>query len=276
MPELPEVETTKEGIKIHLEKRVIEHVIVRNHQLRLPVNSNLNELCCQQTIHTVTRRAKYIIINLDRGYLLIHLGMSGHLRIVPTETPPGKHDHIDLCLNSKLALRYCDPRRFGLFYYSASPLQEQFFNHLGPEPLSEAFNSDYLYQKAKAKNQAIKAFIMSNEIVVGVGNIYATESLFLSGIHPKIPAKMLSSQQFKQLTQHIKDILFSAIKAGGTTLKDFYTFDGKPGYFSLSLHVYGRKNQPCLRCQTSIATEMIAGRTSAFCPRCQPLIELLD
>lgn len=273
MPELPEVETTKEGIKIHLEKRVIERVIVRNPQLRLPVNSNLNELCSQQTIQTISRRAKYILIRLDEGYLIIHLGMSGHLRVIPTDTPAGKHDHIDLCLDNNLALRYCDPRRFGLFHYSATDPQKQFFNHLGPEPLSEAFTSEYLYQKARTKNQAIKSFIMSNETVVGVGNIYATESLFFSGIHPITPAKMLTYQQCDELTKHIKDILSSAIQAGGTTLKDFYSFDGKPGYFSLSLQAYGRKNQPCLHCKTRIETQMIAGRASAYCPQCQPMIE---
>jgi len=272
MPELPEVETTKESIKAHLENHVIERVIVRNHQLRLPVVSNINELCAQQTIHTVSRRAKYILITLNDGYLLIHLGMSGHLRLVPANTPPGKHDHIDLCLKNTCSLRYCDPRRFGLFHYSAEDPEEQFFNHLGPEPLTEAFNGDYLYQKIRNTNQTIKSFIMNNEIVVGVGNIYATESLFLAGIHPKNAAKTLNHQQCEQLSKHIKNILYSAIQAGGTTSKDFYTFEGKPGYFSISLKVYGRKNHPCVHCQTPIETQVIAGRASAFCPQCQPFI----
>lgn len=271
MPELPEVETTKEGIRVHLENQVIDKVIVRNPQLRLLVVSNINERCTNQTILVVSRRAKYILITLNEGYLLIHLGMSGHLRVVPTNTPPGKHDHIDLCLKNNFALRYCDPRRFGLFHYSAEAPNEQFFNHLGPEPLSEAFTSNYLYQKTRNKNQAIKSFIMNNEIVVGVGNIYATESLFLSGIHPKTPAKIINYQQCEELSKHIKEILYSAIQAGGTTLKDFYAFDGRPGYFSISLKVYGRKDQPCVNCQTQIETQIISGRASAFCPFCQPL-----
>ncbi|RUR13016.1 bifunctional DNA-formamidopyrimidine glycosylase/DNA-(apurinic or apyrimidinic site) lyase [Legionella sp. km772] len=272
MPELPEVETTKEGIRGHLENQTIAGVIVRNPRLRLPVVANINDLCIHQKIHIVSRRAKYILIKLDTGYLIIHLGMSGHVRLVPANTPPGKHDHLDLCLQNKLVLRYSDPRRFGLFHYSAEDPQEQFFKHLGPEPLSDEFNADYLYQKSRHKNQAIKSFIMTNEIVVGVGNIYATESLFLSGIHPKKPTKTLNYEQCKHLCQQIKAILYAAIQAGGTTLKDFYSFDGKPGYFSISLKAYGRKNLPCLQCKTPIETQMIAGRASAFCPQCQPMI----
>lgn len=272
MPELPEVETTKEGIKAHLEQRVITGVIVRNSQLRLPIVADIDERCRNQTILCVLRRAKYILIRLDKGYLIIHLGMSGHLRIIPSNTAAGKHDHLDLCLDNGQSLRYCDPRRFGLFHYSAEDPQEQFFKHLGPEPLSEAFNSEYLVQKSRNKNQSIKAFIMSNEVVVGVGNIYATESLFLSGIHPQTPAKKLNAQHYEQLCSQIKKILQAAIQAGGTTLKDFYSFDGKPGYFNLSLQVYGRKNQACPRCQTLIGSQMIAGRASAFCPECQPLV----
>ncbi len=271
MPELPEVETTKEGIKVHLENQVIERVIVRNPQLRLPIASNINDLCAKQTIHAVSRRGKYILISLNEGFLLIHLGMSGHLRVVPSITPPGKHDHVDLSLSNNLALRYCDPRRFGLFHYSVEDPKEHLLSHLGPEPLTEAFNNDYLYEKTRTKNQPIKSFIMNNEMVVGVGNIYATESLFLAGINPISPAKSINYQQCSQLSTHIKNVLHSAIQAGGTTLKDFYAFDGKPGYFSISLKVYGRKNQPCFDCMTPIEVHLIAGRTSAFCPSCQPL-----
>lgn len=272
MPELPEVETTKQGIKPHLENETIIGATLRNSKLRLPVPSDLEALCTGKIIKEVTRRAKYILIHLNKGTILIHLGMSGHLRIVPEATPPGKHDHIDTILTNGMMLRYCDPRRFGLFtYIDENPYQHSLLTHLGPEPLSDAFDSDYLYRRAKNKNVPIKSLIMNNEIVVGVGNIYATESLFLAGIHPQNPAKSLTRQQLTKLTEHIKNILQRAITAGGTTLKDFYAFDGKPGYFNFALNVYGRKKQACFQCANHIETIIIAGRHSAFCPKCQPL-----
>jgi formamidopyrimidine-DNA glycosylase len=270
MPELPEVETTKQGIKPHLEGQIITGITVRNPKFRLPVPPNIDELCSGKKITAVTRRAKYLLIHLSKGYILIHLGMSGHLRIVPISTNPEKHDHIDLMLNNGLNLRFCDPRRFGLFLYiDENPHQHSLLAHLGPEPLSEKFTADYLYQRMRNKNMPIKSLIMNNDIVVGVGNIYATESLFLAGVHPQTPAKKISESQCLVLTNHIKQILTSAIEAGGTTLRDFYTFDGKPGYFSVSLKVYGRKKQPCLQCDTIVETVIIGGRHSAFCPQCQ-------
>ncbi|CAM2821076.1 formamidopyrimidine-DNA glycosylase MutM [Legionella steigerwaltii] len=270
MPELPEVETTKEGIKPHLEGQIIQGVIVRNPKLRIPVPDNLDEFCVGKKIIAVTRRAKYILLQLSKGYLLIHLGMSGHLRIGTAKSKPEKHDHIMLILTNGLMLRFCDPRRFGLFIYiHENPYQHQLLTHLGPEPLSEEFNGLYLFQRAKNKNKPIKSLIMDNEIVVGVGNIYASESLFLANIHPNSPAKMLSEEMCCRLTTHIKEVLKQAIISGGTTLRDFYAFDGKPGYFSISLKVYGRKNQPCLRCQHPIESIVIAGRNSFFCPTCQ-------
>lgn len=270
MPELPEVETTKQGIKSHLEGQTIRDVEIRNARLRIPVPEHLNELCAGKKIRIVTRRAKYILIELSEGYLLIHLGMSGHLRIVPSNTPPEKHDHITLAFTNGQALRFCDPRRFGLFaYIDENPHQHQLLAHLGPEPLSETFNGEYLYQRAKNKNKPIKSFIMDNEIVVGVGNIYATESLFLANIHPNTPAKIIHKKAYQVLSEHIKNVLQQAIECGGTTLRDFYAFDGKPGYFSISLKVYGRKGEPCLHCQHPIAAMIIGGRNSAFCPQCQ-------
>jgi formamidopyrimidine-DNA glycosylase len=272
MPELPEVETTKEGIKSHLEGQTISQIIVRNHSLRLPVGWNISELCAQQKIEHVTRRAKYIILQLTKGNLLIHLGMSGHLQIVPNNTTHGKHDHIDLVLNNGQTLRYCDPRRFGLFHYFEEPLQNlRLLSKLGPEPLTEEFNSYYLYEKIRHRNQPIKSLIMTNEIVVGVGNIYATESLFYAQIHPQKKANTINYAQCIRLTYYIKEVLQKAIHAGGTTLKDFYTSDGKPGYFSISLNVYGRSKEPCIQCKTPIEAVFIAGRNSAFCPYCQPL-----
>ncbi|QMT59005.1 bifunctional DNA-formamidopyrimidine glycosylase/DNA-(apurinic or apyrimidinic site) lyase [Legionella sp. PC997] len=270
MPELPEVETTKEGIKSHLEGQTIQEVTVRNSKLRIPVPPNLDQLCAGKKIVAVFRRAKYILIQLSKGYLLIHLGMSGHLRIVEAKSEPEKHDHILLTLTNGCMLRFCDPRRFGLFLYiDENPYQHPLFAHLGPEPLSNEFNGHYLVQRAKNKNKPIKSLIMDNEIVVGVGNIYATESLFLANIHPATPAKMLSELRCQVLTKQIKEVLKQAILCGGTTLRDFYAFDGKPGYFSMSLKVYGRKNQPCLLCQHPIKSLLIAGRNSFFCPNCQ-------
>jgi formamidopyrimidine-DNA glycosylase len=274
MPELPEVETTKQGIKPHLDGQTISRIIIRNPKLRLPVPADINELCSGKKISRITRRAKYILLHLSEGYLLIHLGMSGHLRIVPDTTKAEKHDHIDMILSNGLILRYCDPRRFGLFFYiEDNPYQHALLAHLGPEPLSEEFSHDYLFHRAQNKNTPIKSLIMNNEIVVGVGNIYATESLFLAGIHPMAPAKSIAHAQMTKLTEYIKKILKSAIAAGGTTLKDFYTFDGKPGYFSISLQVYGRKKQPCFQCSTPIESIVIAGRHSAFCPQCQPSLQ---
>lgn len=270
MPELPEVETTKQGIKPHLEGQTIRAISVRNFRFRVPVPDDINELCAGKKIIAVTRRAKYILIQLSRGYLLIHLGMSGHLRIIPSGTLPEKHDHITLELANKQALRFSDPRRFGLFIYvDENPHQHQLLAHLGPEPLAAGFTGNYLYQRARNKNKPIKSFIMDNEIVVGVGNIYATESLFLAQLHPNKPAKEVSEEQCHRLVKHIKEVLEQAIESGGTTLRDFYAFDGKPGYFSILLQVYGRKNQPCLHCQQLIETLVIAGRSSAFCPACQ-------
>jgi formamidopyrimidine-DNA glycosylase len=270
MPELPEVETVKEGIKIYLQGQRINQVVVHNPRLRMPVLANISQLCSGQMIHKVERRAKYLLIHLDTGHLLIHLGMSGHLRIAQPEQPTKKHDHVILQLDNHLTLRYHDPRRFGLFHYlSSNPLTSSLLNHLGPEPLTDEFNGDYLYQQTRGKTQAIKSLIMNNKIVVGVGNIYAAESLFLAKIHPLSPAKTTSMKNCMDLAYYIKTVLKKAIKAGGTTLRDFYSSDGAPGYFSTSLQVYGRKNQPCFACAQPIENIMISGRQSAFCPQCQ-------
>lgn len=270
MPELPEVETTVRGLKPFLIDQTINDVIIRQQQLRLPISSELKSLCVGRKILELRRRAKYMLFELSEGHLLNHLGMSGHLRIVDKEKIADKHDHLDLILSNGYILRYNDPRRFGLWLYlSANPEQHRLLCQLGPEPFDSSFNGDYLEQHAKNKTQAIKSFIMNNKIVVGVGNIYATESLFFAGIHPLMPAKMVPPSKFELLALQIKEVLQQAINAGGTTLRDFYKSDGKPGYFSNNLQVYGRKNHPCFRCNSSIQTLMIAGRNSAFCPNCQ-------
>lgn len=270
MPELPEVETACRGLRPHLQNQTIQLIVVRNKQLRLPVSPELTTICVTQQIIAVNRRAKYLLLKLSQGYIVIHLGMSGHLRLVTKETPIAKHDHIDVVLQNELILRYNDPRRFGLWlYFTESPEQLTLLSRLGPEPLSDEFNSAYLYKRAIRRSQTIKSFIMNNEIVVGVGNIYATESLFLSGIHPQKKAGLLSYEQVEKLVQSIKDVLEQAINAGGTTLQDFFAIDGKPGYFANNLFIYGRHNKPCLQCNQLIQQIKIAGRSSAFCPSCQ-------
>lgn len=270
MPELPEIETTRRGLSPFLLNQTITDIIIRQPQLRLPVTPALNDLCAGQVVNAICRRAKYLLLQLSEGYLLIHLGMSGHLRITDKNTIASKHDHIDMLLQNGLILRYNDPRRFGLWLYlKENPYQHRLLAHLGPEPLDDTFTGSYLSQRARHKKQSIKSFIMSNEVVVGVGNIYATESLFLAGIHPLTPAGSLKQAQHNVLVSHIKQVLEKAIKAGGTTLRDFYAIDGKPGYFTNDLQVYGRKNLPCFQCQTLIETTIIGGRNSAFCPRCQ-------
>lgn len=271
MPELPEVETTLRGISPFLIDQTITSIVVRQPQLRLPVTPGIHLHCINKKIRAITRRAKYLLIHLSEGYLLIHLGMSGHLRVVDSHSIPAKHDHIDLCLTNGRTLRYQDPRRFGLWIYLAeNPAHHRLLTPLGPEPLLEDFHAEYLIQQARNKKQPIKSFIMDNRMVVGVGNIYATESLFFAGIHPKMPAGEVSKKQLINLCKQIKNILQQAIDAGGTTLRDFYAADGKPGYFSLALNAYGRKNLPCFHCHTLLQTVVIAGRNSYFCPQCQP------
>jgi len=272
MPELPEIETTCRAIRPYLVEQTIKHITIRHQQLRLPVSSELVTDITGQIIEAVVRRAKYLLLQLSQGYLLIHLGMSGHLRFISNDNLPGKHDHIDLELQNGLILRYNDPRRFGLWVYiDDSPFEHKLLKHLGPEPLLEDFNTDYLAKRALHKTQSVKAFIMDNTIVVGVGNIYATESLFLAGIHPLRPAGSLTLVETGKLVIYIKQVLHKAIAAGGTTLKDFYSADGKPGYFAQDLMVYGRQNKKCFQCDSILEHSRIAGRNSTFCPVCQPI-----
>ena len=272
MPELPEVETTRRGLAPGLIGQQIVAAVVRQPSLRLPVSENLHSHCQGQIIQSIERRSKYLLIHLQQGCLLVHLGMSGHLRMVSADTPIGKHDHIDLVLANGQVLRYQDPRRFGLWLFLASAYhQHALLQKLGPEPLTEAFNSQYLHQRLKGKKQPIKTAIMDNHVLVGVGNIYASESLFRAGVHPLSPAGNLTLVQVKRLVQEIKAVLAAAIEAGGTTLKDFYAADGKPGYFSISLQVYGRQGAPCLSCGQTIQSTKLAGRNTFFCGVCQIL-----
>ena len=272
MPELPEVETTKNGIKPHLEGAIIESVIVRQPQLRWPITKTLETDLHHQTIERVYRRAKYILIACHSGTLLIHLGMSGSLRIITEKTPLAakKHDHVEIILQQGQRLRYNDPRRFGAIIWTTQPVsQHPLLSQLGPEPLSEAFNGEYLRQYCANRTTTIKNIIMNGKVVVGVGNIYANESLFLANISPHRQANRLSTQQYELLCQQIKHVLKKAIAAGGTTLQDFTNSDGKPGYFSQYLHVYGKAGHPCPKCTTLIVGSKITQRATYHCPACQ-------
>ena len=235
MPELPEVETTCQGISPHIVNQTIKHLVVRRANLRWPIPKNLSAQLSHQQVTGVSRRAKYILIHTTNGILICHLGMSGCLKVTQPDVRLEKHDHFDLVLE-RCVLRYNDPRRFGCLLFTQDPLdQHPLFEHLGPEPLDPQFNAAYLQQKAQRSRSSIKTFIMNQKIVVGVGNIYASEALFLAKIHPKRSAHRISHTRLENLVDAIKSVLTKAITAGGTTLKDFYHSNGQPGYFKQKL-----------------------------------------
>lgn len=267
MPELPEVETTLRGIEPYVVSQQITQLTVRQPALRWPVTENIENLVQGQYIRCVKRRAKYLILQLDHGSLLIHLGMSGSLRIVDANQNLRKHDHIHMQLSSGYELRYHDPRRFGCWLWAAD--QHPQLRNLGPEPLSNQFNGDWLYQCSRGRKLAVKPFIMTNSVVVGVGNIYASEALFRSGIRPDRAATRIAKARYQQLAQHIKEVLAAAIDLGGTTLRDFVNTAGQPGYFQQTLDVYGRGGQRCKVCQGVLREIRLGQRSSVFCPSCQ-------
>jgi formamidopyrimidine-DNA glycosylase len=270
MPELPEVETTRRGIAPHVEGKDVSEVIVRHQQLRWPVPHGLKKTLQGQRINSVSRRAKYLLLDFDHGTLIIHLGMSGSLRIIDNALPAEKHDHLDIVLNNGKALRLTDPRRFGAVLWTKDhPEAHELLAHLGPEPLSEAFTPDTLYQRSRQRHSSIKQFIMEGKVVVGVGNIYASEALFLAGINPKAISGKVSKPRYEKLTIAIKQVLAAAIAQGGTTLRDFVGGDGKPGYFAQQLNVYGRVGEPCHRCGMAIKQITQGQRSSYYCPKCQ-------
>lgn len=270
MPELPEVETTLSGIKPHILGQKILNAIVRHHNLRWPIPQHIKITIKNQVVNTVSRRGKYLILQLDTGALILHLGMSGSLRILTHSTPAQKHDHVDLEFANNKVLRFTDPRRFGaLLWTTDDPLEHVLLKNLGPEPFDKTFTENYLEEKARNKKLSIKAFIMDSKIVVGVGNIYAAEALFIAGINPTTRAQDISLEDYKKLATAIKKILRAAIKAGGTTLKDFLQSDGKPGYFKFRLQVYGRGNMPCVKCKTTLQEIRLGQRSTVFCPNCQ-------
>jgi len=269
MPELPEVETTLRGISPALLGRTISEVRVRNASLRWPVTDEVQQACGQQ-VSGLQRRAKYLLITLESGGLMIHLGMSGSLRICDENDEPRKHDHVDIVLDNGHCLRFNDPRRFGLFCWWKAPVdQHPLLRHLGPEPLHDGFSGAYLYQKSRGRRVAVKNFIMDGKIVVGVGNIYASESLFMAGIHPARSAGRISAVRYDALVAAIRDVLDRAIAQGGTTLRDFTGSDGKPGYFAQELLVYDRDGASCFQCGTAIRKKVIGQRSSFFCAKCQ-------
>ncbi|MGD2117106.1 MAG: bifunctional DNA-formamidopyrimidine glycosylase/DNA-(apurinic or apyrimidinic site) lyase [Chromatiales bacterium] len=269
MPELPEVETSCRGIRPHIEKHKVTDVIVREKRLRWPIPNELPQLLRGRKLLSVQRRAKYLLLGFTHGTLILHLGMSGSLRIVPTKQPALAHDHFDLVFG-KTCLRLRDPRKFGAVLWTDEPVEQyKLIQHLGPEPLSDAFNTDYLFKSSRKRNVAIKNFIMNAQVVVGVGNIYANESLFMAGIHPNAKAGKVSRARYDKLVDAIKQVLAKAIEQGGTTLRDFTSGDGKPGYFAQELQVYGRTGEACLHCSAPIQQVRIGQRSSFFCPVCQ-------
>ncbi|MBE0438669.1 MAG: bifunctional DNA-formamidopyrimidine glycosylase/DNA-(apurinic or apyrimidinic site) lyase [Gammaproteobacteria bacterium] len=272
MPELPEVETTKRGIEAYVVDNEITQVIIRHFSLRWPINPDLASILDGRTITGLSRRGKYLLFQTDSGCLIIHLGMSGKLRILQKQQAKTvlKHDHVDIEFKDGYVLRYNDPRRFGaVLWIDTDPEQHPLLNYLGPEPLTDEFDSVYLWQQIRSRTSSIKTVIMNSKIVVGVGNIYANEALFLAGIHPKTVANQLTLQHCEQLVAQIKLVLDKAIQAGGTTLKDFRKADGKPGYFAQELNVYGREGQACLHCGSEIKHFKETQRATFYCPLCQ-------
>ncbi len=270
MPELPEVETTRRGIAPHIKGKKVSDVIVRHHQLRWPIPRGLKKTLVGHTIHSVSRRAKYLLLGFDHGTLILHLGMSGSLRIIKANSPAEKHDHLDIAFANSKTLRLTDPRRFGAVLWTRDhPEEHELLAHLGPEPLSEAFDNEHLYQLSRKRKSSIKQFIMNGKVVVGVGNIYASESLFLAGISPKSVAGKVSKARMEKLTAAIKQVLAAAIEQGGTTLRDFVGGDGKPGYFAQQLNVYGREGEPCRVCGKGIKQIVQGQRSTFYCPHCQ-------
>lgn len=268
MPELPEVETSRRGIEPWVAGHHIVQAIVRNARLRWPVSDEIIALRDRLVI-SVRRRAKYLLLELSDGWIIIHLGMSGSLRVLPQPVPPEKHDHVDLVMSNGCTIRYTDPRRFGAWLWSGDLKTSRVLAHLGPEPLSDEFNGRWLFDKSRNKRTPVKPWLMDNKLVVGVGNIYASESLFVAGILPGRPAGSLTAAEAGLLTETIKAVLLRSIAQGGTTLRDFMQSDGKPGYFVQELQVYGRGGQGCRVCGTPIQTAKHGQRSTFFCPNCQ-------
>ena len=270
MPELPEVETTLRGLAPHLLGQRVADVLIRNPQLRWPVPKSLPKLLRGKTVLALRRRAKYLLVQFEHGTLILHLGMSGSLRILPAKTPPEKHDHFDLVLDSGKLMRLRDPRRFGaVLWHGGDAAEHPLLAALGPEPLDRNFNGAYLYQATRKRKAAVKLVVMDSHLVVGVGNIYANEALFRAGIRPQLAANKLTQPRYAKLAQSIQETLRAAIKLGGSTLRDFTNSSGEPGYFQQHYFVYGRTGEPCRKCGTAIRQIRQGQRSSFYCPQCQ-------
>lgn len=269
MPELPEVETTLRGIEPHLAGREVSRVIVRDARLRWPVPVEVSRAEGQRFV-SLRRRGKYLLLKMQQGGLIIHLGMSGSLRILKNPMPPEKHDHVDIEMADGTCLRFNDPRRFGAFLWVDGDMESHELLHsLGPEPLAAGFTAKYLYDLSRNRKVPVKNFIMNGHVVVGVGNIYASESLFMAGIHPQRAAGRVSMQRYEGLVAAIRDVLERAIRQGGTTLRDFVNSEGAPGYFAQNLLVYDRAGRDCFQCGAPIRQKVIGQRSSYYCPSCQ-------
>ncbi|MFT4863755.1 MAG: formamidopyrimidine-DNA glycosylase [Pseudohongiellaceae bacterium] len=270
MPELPEVETTRSGIEPHIAQQIVTSVVIRQARLRWPIPETLSTDLPGQTIREVRRRGKYLLLETQRGTLIIHLGMSGSLRILETDKPPQKHDHVDIGFGSGVILRYTDPRRFGCLLWETNDLADHpLLANLGPEPLEPEFDTEYLFKLSRRRKAAVKMFVMDSHVVVGVGNIYANEALFMAGINPKRQAGSVSKKRYSLLVDAIKTVLANAIQVGGTTLRDFTGSSGNPGYFKQSLNVYGRGKMTCVSCSNELKEIRLGQRTTVYCPKCQ-------
>jgi len=268
MPELPEVETTKRGLEPLIVKQTISKVILHRDNLRWEIPKHLPKTLKGQTVNSINRRGKYLLVEFDAGTLIMHLGMSGTIKVVDKEEPCQKHDHFEVVFKNGKAMRLNDPRRFGAVLFSEDG-KHKLLDSLGVEPLESEFDKNYLFNKSRKKQQNIKAFIMDSKVVVGVGNIYACESLFKSGIDPQAKALSVSGEKYKILTTNIKQTLKDSIKAGGTTLQDFAQVDGSPGYFAQTLLVYGREGENCNSCGGKISRIVQNQRSTFYCKNCQ-------
>lgn len=270
MPELPEVETTRRGIEPFVVGRTIERLIVRQASLRWPVPVELPNLVAGRPVVRLDRRGKYLLMVLDNGTVIVHLGMSGSLRVCGPNQPPQKHDHLDLIIGPELAVRFHDPRRFGCWLWTPEdPALHPLLAELGPEPFEPVFSGQYLHRMARTRGAAVKTLIMDHHVVVGIGNIYANEALFRSGIDPRRAARRVGRLRYDLLASNIRQVLAEAIEVGGTTLRDFVNERGSPGYFQQTLGVYGRAGEPCRRCSTPIRVARLGQRSTFFCPICQ-------
>jgi formamidopyrimidine-DNA glycosylase len=269
LPELPEVETTRRGLAPHVRGRRVTQLLVYEPRLRWRIARDLPAKVAGERIRSVGRRAKYLLLGLESGTLLLHLGMSGNLRVVPADTPRLKHDHFDLVLDSGRALRFNDPRRFGSLLFTPEPSRHPLLKSLGPEPFSAAFDADYLFRITRRRRVAIKQLLMNSRLVVGVGNIYASEALFRARIRPRRQARTLSRAECAQLVRAVRAVLRQAIRSGGTTLRDYLGADGAPGYFRQRLYVYERDGRPCRRCRTAVRALTQGQRSTYYCPSCQ-------